>query len=274
MKERNIRLIVSYDGTDFRGYQRQVNGLTIQECLEEALSKVCNENITVHGSSRTDAGVHAKFQVVSFCTHGNIPTRNLTRALIAHLPKTIVVRLAEEVPLDWRVRNHTVGKEYVYTIHNGVSENPLSMRYHWHVKDSLCVQSMTKAAVHLLGTHDFTTLKGTNTTPADPVKTIYGIKIEKEKQVGVDDILKIHVIGDGFLYHMVRNIAGLLVDVGRSRIAADSIPTLLEGKNRRLIGKTAPPQGLCLEEVFFDKERLNERLHHLGIRSIEGKEVI
>lgn len=287
-EERNIRLIVAYDGTDLAGYQRQANALTVQECLEAALSKVCNESITIYGSSRTDAGVHAKFQVVTFFTRGSIPVENLCRALIAHLPKSIVVWSAEEVSLEWRARHHTAGKEYTYTIHNYAIENPLTMGQHWHVKKDLSLRAMMEAAQYLLGTHDFTSLKGANTTPADPVKTIYGIYItgsnqgQFKKSTKNDSLLqgvshrisyakhglenrtiKIHVLGDGFLYHMVRNIAGLLVDVGLGKVAPQEIPYILEQKNRQLVGKTAPPQGLCLEEVFFTEERLQERIAEL-----------
>ena len=113
-KQRNIRLIVAYDGTELNGYQSQVNGITVQDCLEAALTKVCNEPISIYGASRTDAGVHARFQVVTFFTTGSIPAENLTRALIAHLPPFIVIRKAEEIPLDWRPRWRIVGKEYIY----------------------------------------------------------------------------------------------------------------------------------------------------------------
>lgn len=245
---RNIRLIVAYDGTDLNGYQKQAEGkgITVQGCLEAALSKVCNEPITVYGSSRTDAGVHAKYQVVTFFTHGTIPVSNLLCALIAHMPKAIVVREATEIDVDWRPRNNIHGKAYSYRIHNHLIDNPLTQRYHYHVKKALRLDWMQAGAKALLGTHDFTTLKGSNSTPANPRKTLYDITIIKE-----DDDFIFYVIGDGFLYHMVRNIAGLLIDVGLGRKAAEDIPVLLAAKDRRKIGKTAPAQGLCLERVFF-----------------------
>lgn len=249
-EQRNIRLIVAYDGTELNGYQSQVNGITVQDCLEAALTKVCNEPISIYGASRTDAGVHAKFQVVTFFTTGRVPVENLTRALIAHLPPFIVIRRAEEIPLDWRPRWKIVGKEYIYTIHNDVIEDPLGMRFHWHVKKPLNREAMVAAAKALEGTHDFTTLQGANSTPANPVKTMFAVSLKFNGPA-----VYIHVIGDGFLYHMVRNIAGLFVDVGLGRIEPAKIPELLAARNRRLIGKTAPPQGLCLEEIFFDEER-------------------
>ena len=211
---RNIQIIVAYDGTDLAGYQKQPNdkGLTVQGCLEYGLSRICNEPIQIYGASRTDAGVHAKFQVCTFQTSGTIPVENIPRAMIAHIPKDIVVIEAIEIPLDWKPRWNIYGKEYVYTIHNQLIADPLTKRYHWHVKKPLDIDRMQAAGNELLGTHDFTTLKGTNSTPADPVKTIMGIHVE-----GKGPHVTISVVGDGFLYHMVRNIAGLLVDVGLGR---------------------------------------------------------
>ncbi|MDU2116932.1 MAG: tRNA pseudouridine(38-40) synthase TruA [Veillonella sp.] len=233
---------MAYDGTDLAGYQKQPNdkGLTVQGCLEYGLSRICNEPIQIYGASRTDAGVHAKFQVCTFQTSGTIPVENIPRAMIAHIPKDIV---------------------YVYTIHNQLIANPLTQRYHWHVKKPLNIARMQAAGNELVGTHDFTTLKGTNSTPADPVKTIMGIRVEaRGSQVTIS------VIGDGFLYHMVRNIAGLLVDIGLGRRKVEDIKGYLAAKDRRAIGKTAPAQGLCLEEIFFTEERQQEVLRNKYFR--------
>ena len=258
---RNIRLIVAYDGTDLVGYQRQPEerGTTVQGALEAALTKICNEPITIYGASRTDSGVHAKFQVVTFFTEGNIPVENIPRAMIAHMPRSIVVTKAEEIPIDWKPRRKIHGKEYTYTIHNEEIDDPLTQRFHYHVKKPLDIGAMKRGAHELLGTHDFTTLQGSNSTPANPVKTIYAIGIVK---VGPKVIIS--VIGDGFLYHMVRNIAGLLVDVGLHRREPSAIPGYLEAKARKLIGKTAPPQGLCLEEIFFTQERMQEQVEYFS----------
>ena len=190
-------------------------------------------------------------------TSGAIPAENIPRAMIAHIPKDIVVLEAIEIPLDWKPRWNIYGKEYVYTIHNQLIANPLTKRYHWHVKKPLNIELMKAAGNELLGTHDFTTLKGTNSTPADPVKTIMGIHVE-----GKGPHVTISVVGDGFLYHMVRNITGLLVDVGLGRRKVEDIKGYLAAKDRRVIGKTAPAQGLCLEEIFFTEERQQEVLRN------------
>lgn len=254
-KVRNIRLIVAYDGTDLHGYQRQVNGYTVQQALEEALSKVCNESITVHGSSRTDAGVHAKFQVVAFYTTGTIPTHNLLRALIAHLPPYIVVKEAEDVPYHWHPRKDSVGKAYVYSIHNGTTEDPLSMRYHWYINKRLEIESMRKGATYLVGTHDFSAFQGSGSTTRNPIKTILALPI-----ITTGDTISVYVFGTGFLYHMVRNIVGLLVDIGLGRRCPEDIPMYLALKDRKNIGKTAPAKGLCLEEVFFTTTQMEEAI--------------
>ncbi len=257
---RNIRLLVAYDGTDLCGYQRQAKGMTVQEELEKALTILCAEPISVYGASRTDAGVHAKFQVVTFFTSGSIPAANLPRALLAFLPASIVVWRAEEIPLDWKPRWNILGKEYIYTIHNYLLEDPLMMRYHWHIKKPLNLALMQQGGKLLEGTRDFSTLQGSNSTPANPVKTIYKVAVlsaEGNNYQGLmGQTITIHVIGDGFLYHMVRNLAGLLVDIGLGRIQLSDVVRLLEEKNRHGIGKTAPAQGLCLDKIFFSQDEL------------------
>ena len=136
---RNIRLIVAYDGTDLAGYQKQSadKGITVQGALEKALSIICAESIQIYGASRTDAGVHARFQVCAFQTSGSIPVENIPRATIAHLPKDIVVTEAIEIPLDWKPRNHIFGKEYIYSIYNREMADPIGQRYYWHIKKNV-----------------------------------------------------------------------------------------------------------------------------------------
>ena len=249
---RTIQLIVAYDGTELCGYQRQQNGPTVQGYLEEALSKVCNEPITIYGSSRTDAGVHARGQVVAFTTTGKIPVHNLMRALIAHMPPYIVVREAKELPSDWTPHQYVKGKEYIYTIHNDAVVDPLQLRYAYHVRKPLDIEAMVQAGRALEGTHNFSSFKGHNTTVQDPVKTMYAVKVQQQGPT-----VRIHVIGDGFVYHMVRNMAGFLVDVGLGRFHPEDVPRIIAGENRQLIGKTAPAHGLCLDTVFLDTDSLD-----------------
>ena len=256
---RTIQLIVAYDGTELCGYQRQQNGPTVQGYLEEALSKVCNEPITIYGSSRTDAGVHARGQVVAFTTTGKIPVDNLMRALIAHMPPYIVVREAQELPPDWNPRNYVKGKEYIYTIHNDAVVDPLQLRYAYHVRKPLDIEAMRHAAQALEGTHNFSTFKGHNTTVQDPVKTMYAVKVIQDRTT-----VRIHVLGDGFVYHMVRNMAGFLVDVGLGRFQPEEVPRIIGEGDRQLIGKTAPAHGLCLDTVFVDEDSLAQAISRLS----------
>ena len=256
---RTIQLIVAYDGTELCGYQRQQNGPTVQGYLEEALSKVCNEPITIYGSSRTDAGVHARGQVVAFTTTGKIPVDNLMRALIAHMPPYIVVRKAQELPSDWNPRNYVKGKEYIYTIHNDAVVDPLQLRYAYHVRKPLDIETMRRATQALEGTHNFSTFKGHNTTVQDPVKTMYAVKVIQQGTT-----VRIHVLGDGFVYHMVRNMAGFLVDVGLGRFQPEDVPRIIGVENRQLIGKTAPAHGLSLDTVFVDNDSLVQAVSRLS----------
>ena len=196
-----VLVTIVLDGTDLAGYQKQPNdkGLTVQGCLEYGLSRICNEPIQIYGASRTDAGVHAKFQVCTFQTSGTISVENIPRAMIAHIPKDIVVIEAIEIPLDWKPRWNIYGKEYVYTIHNQLIADPLTKRYHWHVKKPLDIDRMQAAGNELLGTHDFTTLKGTNSTPADPVKTIMGIRVEARGSQVTISVMVFYIIWSAIL---------------------------------------------------------------------------
>ena len=177
------------------------------------------------------------------------------RALIAHMPPYIVVREAQELPSDWNPRNYVKGKEYIYTIHNDAVVDPLQLRYAYHVRKPLDIEAMRRAAQALEGTHNFSTFKGHNTTIQDPVKTMYAVKVIQQGTT-----VRIHVLGDGFVYHMVRNLAGFLVDVGLGRFHPEDVPRIIAGENRQLIGKTAPAHGLCLDTVFTDNVSLQERV--------------
>ena len=147
------------------------------------------------------------------------------------------------------------GKEYIYTIHNDAVVDPLQLRYAYHVRKPLDIEAMRRATQALEGTHNFSTFKGHNTTVQDPVKTMYAVKVIQQGMT-----VRIHVLGDGFVYHMVRNMAGFLVDVGLGRFHPEEVPSIIAGENRQLIGKTAPAHGLCLDTVFTDNASLQERV--------------
>lgn len=257
--KKNICLTVAYDGTDFHGFQRQTNAASIQRCIEDALSAIFRSPITIYSAARTDAGVHARGQVVNFYGEGSIPTERIPYAMKGYLPLEIAVLSAKEMPERFSVRHDNKGKHYCYSIVNSRIHDPFQLRYAWFIRKPLDLAVMRKGAAVLLGTHDFSAFEGQNTTPMNPIKTMYAITLETE-----GPMIRIHVVGDGFLYHMVRNIAGGLVDLGLHRFTVDDFKRILEGKDRTKLGATAPAQGLCLEEVFYDENRLQHVLDALS----------
>lgn len=246
--DRNIKLTIAYDGTAYHGFQRQINAITVQQILEEKLSKIFLHSVTVNGSARTDTGVHAYGQVVNFQTSGTIPAERIAIASRGLLPRDIVILAAEEVDLSFHARISATGKLYVYRIHQSPSANPFLRNYAWHIISPLNVPAMQEAAQAIIGTHDFSAFRGANTTQVvSPVRTIFQAEVQQ-----VSDIIEFRVWGNGFLYHMVRNLVGTLVDIGRGRRKSGDMGALLAGKDRSKAGMTAPAQGLYLQEVFYD----------------------
>ena len=262
--KKNICLRVAYDGTDFHGFQRQTNAESIQRLLEQGLSQIFQSPITIYGAARTDAGVHARGQVVNFYGEGTIPIEKIPYAMKGYLPRDIAVLEAKEMPDHFSVRHDNVGKHYCYSIDNNWIHDPFLLRYAWFIRKPLDLEAMARGARILEGTHDFSAFEGQNTTPMNPIKTLYAIALTTHQ-----NRLSIHVIGDGFLYHMVRNIAGGLVDIGLHRFPPERLGQILESRDRKQLGATAPAQGLCLEEVFYDASQLQDT-----IKIIKEKEAI
>lgn len=258
MMKKNICLVVAYDGTDFHGFQRQTNAESIQGCIEQGLSAIFQTPITIYGAARTDAGVHARGQVVNFYGQESIPTEKIPYAMKGYLPPEIAVLSAREMPNRFSVRHDNVGKHYRYSIDNNRMHDPFLLRYAWFIRKPLDRQAMREGAAILLGTHDFSAFEGQNTTPMNPVKTMYSITLHARGHV-----LDIDVVGDGFLYHMVRNIAGGLVDLGLHRLTPERFREILASGDRTQLGATAPAQGLCLETVFYDEGELKGRIAEL-----------
>ena len=252
---KNISLRLAYDGTEFYGFQRQSSLPSVQQRVEEALSGIYGRNIRIYGAARTDSGVHARGQVVNFYGDDTIPVERLPYALKGSLPPAIVVLSATLERENFSVRHDNKGKHYRYTLINDGVPDPFMLRYAWYIRKPLNCESMKEAASYLKGTHDFSAFEGANTTPMNPVKTMYGIFVVSKKNRIIID-----VVGSGFLYHMVRNMAGALVDVGMGRKSSQRIEEILKGGDRRKLGATAPAQGLCLEEVYYSSERLNQAL--------------
>ncbi|MEF9952449.1 MAG: tRNA pseudouridine(38-40) synthase TruA [Clostridium sp.] len=243
---RNIKLIIEYDGTNYSGWQRQDNATTIEDIIEKVIRNLVKEDIKIIGSSRTDAGVHARGQVASFETNSNIPAFKFANAINARLPRDIVIVSSEEVDLDFHPRYSVKRKQYSYNIINRRINTALMRNYYAHVGYELDVDKMVKACNYFIGVHDFSAFKSQGGSTLDSVREIYSLNITKN-----GDYLTILVEGNGFLYNMVRIIAGTLIDVGRGRIPEDTVGDIIKSKNRKLAGITARSCGLCLEKVYY-----------------------
>ena len=244
---RRIRLTVSYDGTGYCGWQVQPNGITVEEVLNKKLSRLLKEDVHIIGASRTDSGVHALGNIAVFDTESRIPAEKMAYALNQQLPEDIVIVKSDEVPLDWHPRyQERITKTYEYHIYNAKVMNPLRKRYSAHISFPLDVENMRKGAAYLVGEHDFKSFCNIKTNTNDTVRTIYSIDIEK-----IEEEIIIRVVGNGFLYNMVRIIAGTLIRVGRGFYTPEKIGEILDKKEHTAEGITAPPQGLVLKEIFY-----------------------
>lgn len=243
---RRIKLTVAYDGTNYSGWQVQQNAVTIEGKLNQALCKLTGETIQVIGASRTDAGVHAMGNVAVFDTESTIPGERFLYVLNQKLPEDIVVVHSEEVPLDWHPRHQNTRKTYEYRILNAKLPNPTKRLYTSFVSFDLDVELMRAGGRYLVGEHDFAGFCSIKTNAKTTVRTITDLQVLKKE----DEII-IRVTGNGFLYNMVRIIAGVLIRVGRGYYPPEKVKALLEGKERTGEAVTTPPQGLCLREIQY-----------------------
>lgn len=246
---RVLKLTLQYDGTEYVGWQRQLSGTSIQGLIEDALHPIEGAPVTVHGAGRTDAGVHALGQVCSFKLTATIDPATLARALNAVLPADVRVASAEEAPDGFHARFDATGKVYDYRIVNGPFISPFVRRYAWHVIPPVDIAAMQEAAQALIGEHDFTTFRGAGSEAHTSVRTI--TRVAWSGRGGAEDPLTMRFEGNGFLRHMVRSIAGTLVEIGLGRWPARVMKEILESRDRTRAGKTAPAQGLFLVEVRY-----------------------
>lgn len=243
---KRVKLVVAYDGTNYRGWQVQPNGITIEEVLNRELSRLLGEEIAVIGASRTDSGVHSLGNVAVFDTNTRIPAEKISYALNQSLPADIVIQDSCEVPAGWHPRRCDSRKTYEYRILN--REFPLPTRrldtYFYYY--DLDTDRMRAAARRLEGTHDFKSFCSVNTAAADTVRTVYACDVLRD-----GDVITIRVTGSGFLYNMVRIIAGTLIEVGGGRREPEEMDAILEAKNREAAGPTAPAHGLTMIGIEF-----------------------
>lgn len=244
---KRVKLTVSYDGTDYCGWQIQPNGITVEEVLNKALSKLTGEDIHVIGASRTDSGVHARGNVAVFDTESTIPADRMAMALNQRLPEDIVIVKSEEVAPDFHPRYCDCSKTYEYYILNTKIPDPIQRRTHHFVSYDLNIEHMRRAASYLVGTHDFESFCNIRTDVESTVRTVTALDILTN---GKEIIVRI--TGNGFLYNMVRIIVGTLIRVGRGFYEPEQVKTILEAKDRKAAGITAPPQGLVLTEIRYE----------------------
>lgn len=247
---RFFRLTLSYDGAAYAGWQMQANARTIQAEFEGALRQVTGERIRAVASGRTDAGVHALGQVVSFSSQTRLPAHVLRQALDANLPKDIVVREVCEAPAGFHAIRDALRKRYRYVVQDGPIRDVFARAYAWYFPQRLDVPAMRAAAAVLLGRHDFSSFEAAGSPRASNERTIYELTVERQAGDSLDRIV-VEVEADGFLYNMVRNIVGSLVDVGRGRQEVSWIAAVLAARDRKRAGMTAPPQGLFLVHVDY-----------------------
>lgn len=241
-----IKLCLSYDGTDFCGWQRQRNGVSVQQTVEDAVYNLTGEKVTVTASGRTDAGVHAKGQVAHFDTNANIPPEKFYKALNTFLPNGVKALSSEKASDNFNARKNAKRKTYEYSLYLSDTELPLKERYGTRVYGNIDIEKMRSAARLIEGEHDFKAFSATGGSVKTTVRTVYGITVAKS---GED--IKITVCGSGFLYNMVRIIAGALVKAGKGEISESDILKALETGNRELLGETLPAKGLCLLKVEY-----------------------
>ncbi|WP_337928532.1 tRNA pseudouridine(38-40) synthase TruA [Acidaminococcus timonensis] len=241
-----IKAIVAYDGTNYQGFQRQKNGVGVQQVLEQALTEVLKEPILIKAAGRTDAGVHALGQVISFTTSSRIPPENYRRALEPHLPPDIAVREAFYAPDDFHARFDAVDKTYQYKLLYAPLPDPTQRNTTWEFREKVDVDRMNQAAALLLGKHDFTSFRNQGSQDTSPVRTL-----TEAHWVQDGDLYTFTITGDGFLYRMVRNIVGCLVRVGTGTWSREDFARVLAARNRKQAGMAAPPQGLYLMHVSY-----------------------
>ena len=254
---RQIRLTLQYDGTDYSGWQIQKNGTTIQGLLEDAVFSVTNDRSRITGAGRTDAGVHAFEQVAVFETASTLSPDVFFQALNANLPQDIRITGSEECPKDFHPRYKAKKKRYSYIISNKVPGTVFINKYSWQLGFQLTIEAMREASGYLIGRHDFSSFQASGCSAKYPVRELNGVTISDLPSLEfitfkIDiPVIKITMEGNAFLRHMVRNIVGTLVDIGREKYPPEKIKGILESRDRRNAGQTAPACGLFLEKITY-----------------------
>ena len=242
-----LALIVEYDGTAYSGYQYQDNAPSIQEELEKAITRLTRENTRVSGAGRTDAGVHALGQVVAFDTEADYPPETFVKALNHHLPDDIAVKEAHRVEPGFDPRRMALSRRYVYSLYAGSTRSPLSRRTAYRVGEGLKLERMRRAARHLVGVHDFAGFAGPLERPdAGTVREMFDARVRSK-----GDDITMEFVGNAFLPHQVRRMAGALVDVGFGRLSPSEVMAMVDRRPGAAVARSLPPHGLCLSRVEY-----------------------
>jgi tRNA pseudouridine38-40 synthase len=244
---RRIKLVLEYCGTRYHGWQVQPTAPSVQDCVERCLTKMTNGPVRLHAAGRTDAGVHALGQVAHFDTLSALALPALQRGLNSLLPTDIAVLQVAEVPMDFHARYSARQKTYAYVVHNQPQRSAFSAPYVWHIPQPLDVTAMHSATQVLLGQHDFSAFRAASCAARSPVRCLSRLAV-KYRAGRIFLVMR----ADGFLQHMVRNIVGTLVEVGRGKLPPEMMTTILQSRQRQYAGPTAPPQGLFLVRVCYD----------------------
>lgn len=246
---RQICLTISYDGGGYCGFQIQPNGVSVEGCLNEALSKIAGHPVRILGASRTDAGVHAEGQRASFFLEGSIPTERICHAVNGLLPRDIVVTEAKEVPPDFHCRHDAVGKHYRYTLRNSDLPSPFDDRYSYFFPGNLNLEKVKEMLPLFFGEHNFKAFTAANSGRDNFVRTLDLITVQRD-----GDYVYFDFWGRGFLYKMVRSICGSLIDVGRGYFGKETIEAALATGDRSLLSLTAPAKGLSLIKIYYNDQ--------------------
>lgn len=245
-KLRNIKLTIEYDGTNYCGWQIQKNAKAVQEVITEAIAKITGHKITLCGASRTDSGVHAKGQIANFRTHSRMTPYQFIKALNSNLPNDIAIRAVKEVSKSFNSMYDAKSKDYRYTILNSPIPTALDRNFYYFVPYKISISRMKKALKYLVGRHDFRAFATRSSAKENCIRKIYSIKITTK-----NDYIYIDIKGNGFLYNMVRTIVGTLLLIAQGKIKPEDIRAIIESRERKKAGPTAPAKGLCLLRVNY-----------------------
>jgi tRNA pseudouridine38-40 synthase len=243
---RTILLNVEYEGTAYAGWQSQTNGLAVQDVVESALMQILKQDVRIHSSGRTDAGVHARSMPAHFRTESNIPLSAFREGANRFLPRDVVIREVREMPENFHARYSAKGKWYRYTIYNGDMRSPLHDRTAWHLRGDIDLGLLRSAAKFMVGKHDFHAFRSSGCVAKTSIRDIFKVDI-----VADQELVYIDIKGSGFLRNMVRMMVGTMVEVGQGKRPVSDLPKLLLGEEDLICGPTAPAHGLCLQEVWF-----------------------